>query len=106
MAQVVYMTESGLEKLKAELEHLRGVERPAISAQIAEEGRSVGECGIRRCQGGAGPVGDAHRQDGRDAGQCPGDRRVAPKYQHRSDLVTGDVKKPENRHERHLYACF
>ncbi len=36
MAQVVYMTESGLEKLKAELEHLRGVERPAISAQIAE----------------------------------------------------------------------
>jgi len=36
MSQVVYMTESGLEKLKAELEHLRGVERPAISAQIAE----------------------------------------------------------------------
>lgn len=36
MAQVVYMTESGLEKLKAELEQLRGVERPAISAQIAE----------------------------------------------------------------------
>ncbi len=30
------MTESGLEKIKAELEHLRGVERPAISAQIAE----------------------------------------------------------------------
>lgn len=30
------MTESGLEKLKAELEQLRGVERPAISAQIAE----------------------------------------------------------------------
>ena len=36
MSQVVYMTESGLEKLKTELEHLRGVERPAISAQIAE----------------------------------------------------------------------
>ena len=36
MAQVVYMTESGLEKLKTELEHLRGVERPAVSAQIAE----------------------------------------------------------------------
>lgn len=34
--QVVYITESGLEKIKAELEHLRGVERPAISAQIAE----------------------------------------------------------------------
>jgi transcription elongation factor GreA len=30
------MTESGLEKLKSELEHLRAVERPAISAQIAE----------------------------------------------------------------------
>ncbi|MDR0955114.1 MAG: transcription elongation factor GreA [Rikenellaceae bacterium] len=36
MSQVVYMTESGLEKLKSELEHLRAVERPAISAQIAE----------------------------------------------------------------------
>lgn len=36
MSQVVYMTESGLDKLRAELEHLRGVERPAISAQIAE----------------------------------------------------------------------
>ena len=36
MSQVVYITESGLDKLKAELEHLRGVERPAISAQIAE----------------------------------------------------------------------
>ncbi len=34
--QVAYITESGLEKIKAELEHLRGVERPAISAQIAE----------------------------------------------------------------------
>ncbi len=32
----VYMTESGLQKLKQELEHLRGVERPAISSQIAE----------------------------------------------------------------------
>ncbi len=36
MAQIVYMTENGLEKLKSELEHLRGVERPAVSAQIAE----------------------------------------------------------------------
>jgi transcription elongation factor GreA len=34
--QVIYITENGLEKIKAELEHLRGVERPAISAQIAE----------------------------------------------------------------------
>ncbi|MCD7962658.1 MAG: transcription elongation factor GreA [Rikenellaceae bacterium] len=36
MSNVVYLTEVGLQKLKAELEHLRGVERPAISAQIAE----------------------------------------------------------------------
>ncbi len=36
MAKVIYLTESGLQKIKAELEHLRGVERPAISAQIAE----------------------------------------------------------------------
>jgi len=36
MSKVVYLTEPGLQKLKAELEHLRGVERPAISAQIAE----------------------------------------------------------------------
>lgn len=36
MAQAIYMTESGLQKVKEELEHLRGVERPSISAQIAE----------------------------------------------------------------------
>jgi len=36
MAQVSYMTEEGLAKLKQELEHLTSVERPAISAQIAE----------------------------------------------------------------------
>ena len=30
------MTEEGLQKLKEELEHLRGVERPMISRQIAE----------------------------------------------------------------------
>lgn len=30
------MTEAGLQKLKSELEHLRSVERPAISAAIAE----------------------------------------------------------------------
>jgi transcription elongation factor GreA len=30
------MTEAGYNKLKAELEHMRGVERPAISAAIAE----------------------------------------------------------------------
>lgn len=32
----IYLTEGGYQKLKAELEHLRSVERPAISAQIAE----------------------------------------------------------------------
>ncbi len=36
MSKVSYLTEEGLHKLKAELEHLRGVERPAISRQIAE----------------------------------------------------------------------
>jgi transcription elongation factor GreA len=36
MSKVSYLTEEGLQKLKAELEHLRGVERPAISKQIAE----------------------------------------------------------------------
>ncbi len=36
MAQVSYMTEEGLAKLKKELEHLTLVERPAISQQIAD----------------------------------------------------------------------
>lgn len=32
----IYLTENGYQKLKAELDQLRSVERPAISAQIAE----------------------------------------------------------------------
>jgi len=36
MSKVSYLTEEGLQKLKAELDYLRGVERPAISRQIAE----------------------------------------------------------------------
>ena len=36
MTQVTYYTKEGLEKLKAELEHLTNVERPSISQQIAE----------------------------------------------------------------------
>lgn len=36
MSKVIYLTESGLNKIKADLEQLRGVERPSISAQIAE----------------------------------------------------------------------
>jgi transcription elongation factor GreA len=36
MSEVIYVTEEGLRKLKEELEHLRGVERPMISRQIAE----------------------------------------------------------------------
>jgi len=36
MAQVSYMTEEGLAKLKKDLERLTTVERPAISQQIAE----------------------------------------------------------------------
>jgi len=36
MSQVSYYTEEGLAKLKADLEHLRSVERPKITQQIAE----------------------------------------------------------------------
>ena len=36
MANVVYITEDGLNKLKKELEQLKSVERPSISNQIAE----------------------------------------------------------------------
>lgn len=36
MGQVSYVTAEGLKKLKAELDHLKTVERPAISKQIAE----------------------------------------------------------------------
>ena len=36
MAKISYVTEEGYNKLKAELEHLTAVERPAISEQIAE----------------------------------------------------------------------
>jgi len=36
MADVIYITEEGLEKTKEELDHLRKVERPAISKQIAD----------------------------------------------------------------------
>lgn len=36
MAKISYMTEEGLKKLKEEVEHLIRVERPKISAQIAE----------------------------------------------------------------------
>ena len=35
-SNIVYLTEAGLLKLKDELDHLRSVERPAISAAIAE----------------------------------------------------------------------
>lgn len=36
MAKITYLTKEGLEKLKAEFEHLITVERPSISQQIAE----------------------------------------------------------------------
>ncbi len=36
MNKISYITEEGLKKLKAELEHLTSIERPAISKQIAE----------------------------------------------------------------------
>lgn len=35
-SKIIYLTEGGFQKLKQELDHLRSVERPAISAQIAE----------------------------------------------------------------------
>ena len=34
--EVIYLTAEGLQKLKDELNHMRSVERPAISAAIAE----------------------------------------------------------------------
>lgn len=34
--KVIYMTQEGYDKMKAELEYLRGVERPSVTAQIAE----------------------------------------------------------------------
>ncbi len=36
MAKVTYLTQEGYDKLRAELDHLISVERPSISAQIAE----------------------------------------------------------------------
>ncbi|MDR0295702.1 MAG: transcription elongation factor GreA [Prevotellaceae bacterium] len=36
MSKTIYVTEEGLQKLRAELEQLRSIERPAISCQIAE----------------------------------------------------------------------
>ncbi len=36
MGKVTYITQEGLNKLKAELDHLMNVERPAISKQIGE----------------------------------------------------------------------
>ena len=36
MAKITYLTEEGFKKRKDELEHMRSVERPAISAAIAE----------------------------------------------------------------------
>lgn len=36
MSEIVYVTEAGLEKMKQELQHLIAIERPRVSAQIAE----------------------------------------------------------------------
>jgi transcription elongation factor GreA len=36
MSNIAYLTEEGMKKLHQELEHLRSVERPSISMQIAE----------------------------------------------------------------------
>ena len=36
MADTSYFTQEGLDKLKAELDHLKKVERPSVSQQIAD----------------------------------------------------------------------
>lgn len=36
MSEIIYLSKEGFENLKKELEHLKRVQRPAISAQIAE----------------------------------------------------------------------
>jgi len=36
MSNITYLTEEGLKKLQDELAHLKNVERPSISRQIAE----------------------------------------------------------------------
>lgn len=36
MSELVYYTEEGLQKLKAELDHLKSVERPNVARQIAD----------------------------------------------------------------------
>ena len=36
MSDIVYLTKEGYENLKKEIEHMQKVQRPAISAQIAE----------------------------------------------------------------------
>ncbi len=36
MSKIIYLTEEGLQKIRAEVEHLKSVERPAISRQIGE----------------------------------------------------------------------
>src|SRR6185436_11598530 len=36
MSEIIYLTEEGLKKLHDELNHLKNVERPSISKQIAE----------------------------------------------------------------------
>jgi transcription elongation factor GreA len=36
MSEVIYVTVEGLQKMKEELDHLRNVERPSISRQIAD----------------------------------------------------------------------
>ena len=42
MSEVVYYTEEGLEKLKADLDQLKSVERPSVARQIAEA-RDIGD---------------------------------------------------------------
>ena len=60
---MAYMSEEGYKKLMAELKELETVERPKISAAIAEaRDKGVGKCRIRCRQRSARYVGNAHQQ--------------------------------------------
>ena len=77
--EIIYLTAEGYKKLKDELDHMRSVERPAISAAIAEA-RDKGDLSekrrIRRGPGSTGTARNAYRQNGRYHCQCAYHRRI------------------------------
>ena len=77
--EIIYLTAEGYKKLKDELDHMRSVERPAISAAIAEA-RDKGDLSenaeydaAREAQG---LLENAYRQNGRYHCQCAYHRRI------------------------------